>query len=511
MTHSRNRAARRNCLIATLVFFHALGLAVADTFTGISGGSSPLENRQPTLAIQYIIALQGIFPSADRTPHPSQPPDRTDPFLGEIRAVAFDSVVPRGWAFCNGQLLLINQYGALYALIGNRYGGDNQSTFALPDLQGRIAIGAGQGTGLPNYDVGDVVGISQPSLTDTNLPYHTHTLPGGGTTGPVGTSAPFDNRQASIALTFFIAPNGEIMIVSWVADVTPTDWLPCDGRLLNVIDYPYLFNNIGNTYGGDGRNTFALPDLLGRTPLGDDRGTSWPSGLRDGSNDVVLTLADMPKHTHSTPDGNTGFTGGTGNTAKNYQPSLVMRWLIAYNGSPPSDTSSGYPTIGEMRLIAGPAADGYPASSWDVVTGQLISISQQNALFNVIGTTFGGDGQDTFALPDLRGTAASSEDSGGFSIGSVVGAPTLLKFVAQLAAHAHALVGLHFTSVQHFGGGSITLTLVGTIGSSWQVDESSDLVTWTNLGTVNFNTPTKMITDPNTTHATKRFYYAHTP
>jgi microcystin-dependent protein len=76
-----------------------------------------------------------------------------DQFLGEISPVAF-AFAPRDWALCNGQLLSISQNTALFSLLGTSFGGDGQTTFGLPNLQGRVAIDAGQGTGLSNYNPG---------------------------------------------------------------------------------------------------------------------------------------------------------------------------------------------------------------------------------------------------------------------------------------------------------------------------------------------------------------------
>ena len=83
---------------------------------------------------------------------------------------------PLGSATCSGQLLPIQQNTALFALLGTYYGGNGQTTFALPDLRGRVMIGTGQGLGLPNYDIGEVGGNFQISLTSQNLPTHAHTF-----------------------------------------------------------------------------------------------------------------------------------------------------------------------------------------------------------------------------------------------------------------------------------------------------------------------------------------------
>lgn len=82
---------------------------------------------------------------------------------------------PRGWAYCNGQLLSISQNTALFSLLGTTYGGDGQTTFALPDFRGRVPVGAGQGPGLTNVTLGEMAGSSNVTLLVTQMPAHTHT------------------------------------------------------------------------------------------------------------------------------------------------------------------------------------------------------------------------------------------------------------------------------------------------------------------------------------------------
>lgn len=96
-----------------------------------------------------------------------------DPFLAEI--VMFGgNFAPRGWAKCEGQLLPINQYSALFSLLGTMYGGDGRTTFGLPDMRGRTPIGVGRGPGLSDYRQGPGGGHEQVYLNVTNLPSHTH-------------------------------------------------------------------------------------------------------------------------------------------------------------------------------------------------------------------------------------------------------------------------------------------------------------------------------------------------
>lgn len=96
-----------------------------------------------------------------------------DPFIGEIQMVAFN-FAPQGWALCDGRLLSIQQNAPLFSLLGNTYGGDGMTTFALPDLRARVPIGQGAGRGLSPYSMGQMGGTEYQQLTTNNLPSHTH-------------------------------------------------------------------------------------------------------------------------------------------------------------------------------------------------------------------------------------------------------------------------------------------------------------------------------------------------
>ena len=98
-----------------------------------------------------------------------------EPFLGQITIFPYN-FAPRGWAFCSGQLLSIQQNAALFSLLGTNFGGNGQTTFALPDLRGRVAIGAGQGPGLSDYVLGEVSGTESTTLLTNNLPPHNHSV-----------------------------------------------------------------------------------------------------------------------------------------------------------------------------------------------------------------------------------------------------------------------------------------------------------------------------------------------
>lgn len=99
------------------------------------------------------------------------------PYIGEIRMFGFGSRgAPNGWHACDGSLLPISQYDALFALVGTTYGGDGQTTFAVPDLRGRVPIHQGQGPGLSNYVIGQHAGTETVTVLPTQMPAHTHTL-----------------------------------------------------------------------------------------------------------------------------------------------------------------------------------------------------------------------------------------------------------------------------------------------------------------------------------------------
>lgn len=96
-----------------------------------------------------------------------------EPFLAQI--IMFGgNFAPRSWAYCDGQLLPISQYTALFSILGTTYGGDGRTTFALPDLRGRVPIHAGSGPGLSTYRLGDRGGVEDVTLNTTQIPAHSH-------------------------------------------------------------------------------------------------------------------------------------------------------------------------------------------------------------------------------------------------------------------------------------------------------------------------------------------------
>jgi microcystin-dependent protein len=98
-----------------------------------------------------------------------------EPFLGQINIFPYN-FAPRNWAFCQGQLMSIAQNTALFSLLGTTYGGNGQTTFALPDLRSRVAVGSGQGPGLSSYVLGEVSGTESVTMTIETMPSHNHTV-----------------------------------------------------------------------------------------------------------------------------------------------------------------------------------------------------------------------------------------------------------------------------------------------------------------------------------------------
>jgi len=165
-----------------------------------------------------------------------------DPFVAEIRIFPFN-FAPRGWAFCNGQILPLSQNTALFSLLGTTYGGDGKSNFALPDMQGNAAMHPGQGPGLSLHDLGETGGSETVSLLESEIPSHKHAfvfadttavstnpansnfavspnanasvytastsnLKPGSTLSPAGGDQPHNNMQPYLTLNFCIALQG---------------------------------------------------------------------------------------------------------------------------------------------------------------------------------------------------------------------------------------------------------------------------------------------------------------
>jgi len=274
-------------------------------------------------------------------------------YLGQIKIFAF-SYAPQGWAFCQGQLLAIRQNTSLFMILGNVYGGNGTTNFALPDLHG-IPVGAGHAPGGSAYQLGESGGEAAVTLTRPQLPSHNHAFntvgdqansatPAGNQPAwswkqaandtvigiyaepPTPTTAlasnaiatggsgrPHNNLQPYVTLNFSIAMAGvwpqrdgppapadqpfvgEIAICAF--GNPPSGWALCEGQLMQIAQNQQLFSLLGATYGGDATRTFALPDLRGRVPL--NLGANFAIGQRGGEEAHLLSEAEMPAHSHA--------------------------------------------------------------------------------------------------------------------------------------------------------------------------------------------------------------------
>lgn len=257
-------------------------------------------------------------------------------FVSEIRTFAFPFDIER-WVPCDGRKLNSNQYRQLFEKIGTRFGGDEQN-FAVPDLRDRVLIGNG-----PAYPPFSRGGEEKHPLTIQEMPTHHHKALAS-TNGansdtprdhywpadagydnqsnavmsdqaidPVGFGIPHDNMSPYTTLNYAICftgmnldPPAEVLGIMRVfaGDINTKDWLPCDGRLLEIAKNSALFQLIGTTYGGDGKTHFAIPDLRGRAAVGWAYGerpndlSPYRPGDMAGVPSVTLTVAQMPKHYH---------------------------------------------------------------------------------------------------------------------------------------------------------------------------------------------------------------------
>lgn len=137
-----------------------------------------------------------------------------DPFIGEIRAFGFERV-PQGWAACDGRMLSIAQNPVLYELLGQRYGGDGISEFALPDLRGRTPIGWGQATNEMTLKLGTRAGDEATALTAAQVPSHSHGLQAA--SAPASTGVPAGAVLAQPGAAIYAPPNGAQMAPESVA------------------------------------------------------------------------------------------------------------------------------------------------------------------------------------------------------------------------------------------------------------------------------------------------------
>ncbi len=153
-----------------------------------------------------------------------------DPFVAEIRIFPFN-FAPKGWAWCNGQLLPLSQNTALFSLLGTTYGGDGKSTFALPDLEGRAPMHPGQGPGLSLHDLGETGGSETVTLLESEIPAHSHQARG--STDDDDATIPVGNAYGQLTVAYAPA-------ASALSAMSPNALAPAGGDQPHNNLMPYL-------------------------------------------------------------------------------------------------------------------------------------------------------------------------------------------------------------------------------------------------------------------------------
>jgi microcystin-dependent protein len=280
--------------------------------TANTGAGVSYTNLQPSLALNFQIALQGIFPLQSGGLVVD-----TAPLIATIRMTAGNQTSP-GYSSAQGQLMAIGPNQTLFELLGTTFGGDGRTSFSLPNLSGRAVLGAGAAPGLTPHDLGESAGVESVSLSTSQLPPHVHTLPGGGTTGIEGAGQSQTNMQPTLALHYIIATEGPYpsqntggaadeapflgQIDLFAGNFAPSGWAFTDGQMLPITLNSALFSLLGTTFGGDGVSMFALPDLRDRVAVGAGSGVGlspWDTGQQTGTESLVLLTDQMPAHDHA--------------------------------------------------------------------------------------------------------------------------------------------------------------------------------------------------------------------
>lgn len=285
---------------------HSHLLVDGTTRTSAVGGGAAWDHRAPSVPITAWMATEGVYPSMSS--------GASMPFIGQIRWFAGNFTPTGGWVPADGRLLSIAENSVLFSVIGTTFGGDGVSTFAAPDLRGRVPIGPGAAAGGPTITLGQQVGASSTTLTVAQMASHQHALVGGGNTQPAGNSQAFSAYQPSLGITWMIATQGifpardgsgsfDPMIpylgelIAFAGNFAPRGFLQANGQLLQISTNAALFSLLGTMYGGDGRTNFALPDLRGRSPVGTS--PTAVTGSARGTATHAISPANLPAHAHT--------------------------------------------------------------------------------------------------------------------------------------------------------------------------------------------------------------------
>nr|GFC72546.1 hypothetical protein [Tanacetum cinerariifolium] len=216
----------------------------------------------------------------------------------------------------------------------------------------------------------------------------------------------------------------------------------CSGQVLAIQQNTALFSLLGTRYGGNGTSTFALPNLNGRTIIGAD--SSYPQGTAIGTESVQLSGAQLPPHTHSIggPVPVSTATGSTGSPAGAYFATTQDEaYGLAPSGSQMAPMASGTTGLSEIRAVG----FGFAPVGWATCNGQALPISDYEPLYQLIGTTYGGDGVRTFNVPNLNGAVVVGAGQGNslsnYQLGQRAGAANVTLNTNQVATHNHAIGG----------------------------------------------------------------------
>lgn len=464
----------------TLIALSCLGISQAEEVTtALTGGDAAHENMQPFTTLFWGIATaevvdgeEGGFSETGSSfsilgEIAAFPIGELSQVIGPDRFTITEPFLPPGWMPADGRLLDIDDHPKLFSVLGTVYGGDGTSNFALPDLRGRTPIGVGQGLGIDEIVLGQVLGEETVQLNETQLPAHVHTTADQGDTPIVGDDQAHNNYMPSLGLQCLISTNGTFPSPSrapqlpvtkvsgdnrfygemrWYAgirdDIIGT--LPCDGRLLQIAQNPALFSILGSSYGGDGETTFAIPDVAGRVMI-HPSGSAFRFATVGGSSSKVLSSEEMASHSHTitSTDEESGVSGND-ETHNNLQPYAVINHLLSLDGAFPSTDSSTVVDefiLGDILLFAG----NFAPREFSPLNGQLLTTASFSSLFALIGVTYGGDPSIpvNFGVPDLSARVVLGYGQGdGLSMremGDQGGAENVAITVAELPSHQHGV------------------------------------------------------------------------